>query len=388
MLFVLITNVIGSFQAFDTIFVMTEGGPGNSTEVATYLIYDEAFRKFDFGYAVDDLGPAVRGDPGGQTWPSSPTSSVARRTTSPEEVTMSDHRSRQPRSLRRPGGRLPVRGLPVPDLTVLTAFKGPGQLFATPAVGARAGHRARPRSTGCSRPASAATCSTPSLVTVGIIVGQLVFARLAAYAFARLSFPGRDALFWVYLSTLMVPPVVTMIPLYLMMQRLGLVDTWAGLMLPTMLGTPYAIFLLRQFFRTIPADLEDAARIDGAGRVRTLLSIVLPLSKPILVTVTTLAVVANWNSFLWPLIITSSEDKRLLSVGIALFKGEVGVDYNAVMAGSLIALAAAAGAVHLLPALHRPLGRGHRAQVIRRHHVHSSVPTDCVARCALVCSAA
>jgi len=80
-------------------------------------------------------------------------------------------------------------------------------------------------------------------------------------------------------------------------------------------------------------------RIDGAGRVRTLVSIVLPLSKPILVTVTTLAVVANWNSFLWPLIVTSSEDKRLLSVGIALFKGEIGVDYNAVMAGSLIALA-------------------------------------------------
>ena len=223
-------------------------------------------------------------------------------------------------------------------LTLLTAFKGPGQLFAT-----------APWEPGW--PPSTAAFDrlfgsgfggylvNTIAVTVGITVGQLVFAVLAAYAFARLSFPGRDTLFWVYLSTLMVPPVVTMIPLYLMMQRLGLVDTWAGLMLPTMLGTPYAIFLLRQFFRTIPADLEDAARIDGAGRVRTLVSIVLPLSKPILVTVTTLAVVGNWNSFLWPLIITSSEDKRLLSVGIALFKSEIGVDYNAVMAGSLIALA-------------------------------------------------
>lgn len=223
-------------------------------------------------------------------------------------------------------------------LTVLTAFKGPGQLSETlpwePGLPPSIAAFDRLFASGFG-----GYLVNTVLVTVGITVGQVLFAVLAAYSFARLSFPGRDALFWVYLSTLMVPPVVTMIPLYLMMQELGLVDTWAGLMLPTMLGTPYAIFLLRQFFRTIPADLEDAARIDGAGRVRTLVSIVLPLSKPILVTVTTLAVVANWNSFLWPLIITSSEDKRLLSVGIALFKSEIGVDYNAVMAGSLIALA-------------------------------------------------
>jgi multiple sugar transport system permease protein len=223
-------------------------------------------------------------------------------------------------------------------LTVLTAFKGPGQLSETmpwePGLPPSTAAFERLFGSGFG-----GYLVNTALVTAGITLGQVVFAILAAYAFARLSFPGRDALFWVYLSTLMVPPVVTMIPLYLMMQKLGLVDTWAGLMLPTMLGTPYAIFLLRQFFRGIPADLEDAARIDGAGRVRTLVSIMLPLSKPILVTVTTLAVVANWNSFLWPLIVTSSEDKRLLSVGIALFKGEIGVDYNAVMAGSLIALA-------------------------------------------------
>jgi multiple sugar transport system permease protein len=222
-------------------------------------------------------------------------------------------------------------------LSVLTAFKGQGQLFETlpwePAL---------PPSTSAFDRLFASGFGSYVLNTVLVAVattaGQLVFAVLAAYAFARLKFPGRDLLFWVYLSTLMVPPVVTMIPLYLMMQELGLVDTWAGLMLPTMLGTPYAIFLLRQFFRTIPADLEDAARIDGAGKVRTLVSVILPLSKPIIVTVTTMAVVGSWNSFLWPLIITSNEDKRMLSVGLALFKSEIGVDYNAVTAGSLIAL--------------------------------------------------
>jgi multiple sugar transport system permease protein len=172
-----------------------------------------------------------------------------------------------------------------------------------------------------------------------VVLGQLICSVLAAYAFARLDFPGRDALFGVYLATLMVPVVAVLVPRFVLLSQAGLVNTFWGIVLPSMFGSPYAIFLLRQFFRGIPADLEDAARIDGAGRVRTLVSIVLPLSKPILVTVTTLAVVANWNSFLWPLIITSSEDKRLLSVGIALFKGEIGVDYNAVMAGSLIALA-------------------------------------------------
>ncbi len=223
-------------------------------------------------------------------------------------------------------------------ITVLTAFKGPGELFSTlpwqPTWPPSLDAFGRLFDSGFGN-----YLLNTVLITIVIVAGQLIFGTLAAYAFARIPFPGRDVLFWVYLSTMMVPAVVTMIPLYLMMQRLGLIDTWAGLALPTVFGTPYAIFLLRQFFRTIPTDLEDAARIDGAGLIRTLVSIILPLSKPILVTVTTLAVVGSWNSFLWPLIITSSQDKRLLSVGIALFKGEIGVDYNAIMAGSLIALA-------------------------------------------------
>jgi len=109
-------------------------------------------------------------------------------------------------------------------------------------------------------------------------------------------------------------------------------------MLPTMLGTPYAIFLLRQFFRSIPADLEDAARIDGAGRVRTLLSIVLPLSRPILVTVTTLAVVANWNSFLWPLIIISTQDMATVPIGLNSFLGQQGNQWQLLMAASTISM--------------------------------------------------
>lgn len=222
-------------------------------------------------------------------------------------------------------------------LVALTAFKGPGQLFATlpwePGIPPSVDAFERLFASGFGR-----YLANTVMVTIAITVIQLLCSVMAAYAFARVRFPGREALFWVYLSTLMVPPVVTMIPLYLIMQRLGLVDSWAALILPTALGSPYAIFLLRQFFRSIPVELEEAATIDGAGRFRVLLTIVLPLSRPILITVATLAVVGSWNSLLWPLIITSSQSKRVLSVGIALFKGEIGVDYNALMAGSLVAL--------------------------------------------------
>lgn len=223
-------------------------------------------------------------------------------------------------------------------LTALTAFKGPGQLHQTlpwePAFPPSVSSFDRLFASGFG-----IYLANTVVITACIVAGQVLFSVLAAYAFARLQFVGRDLLFWVYLATLMVPAVVTMIPLYLIMQKLQLIDTWAGLLLPTILGSPYLIFLLRQFFRTIPQDLEDAARIDGASRLRILVSIFLPLCRPAVITATTLSAVGAWNAFLWPLIITSSDRKRLLSVGLALFKGEVGVDYNAIMAGSLVALA-------------------------------------------------
>lgn len=176
------------------------------------------------------------------------------------------------------------------------------------------------------------------LLTVILTAGQLVFTTLAAYAFARMRFPGRDALFWAYIATLMVPNVVTMIPLYLIMRQIGWVDTWAGLVAPYVLGSPYGIFLMRQYFQTLPQDLEDAARIDGAGTMSILLRVVVPLSKPILSTLAILTVVFSWHNFLWPLIITSSDDTKVITVGIASLQGNLGADYNLMMAGSFVAL--------------------------------------------------
>lgn len=178
-----------------------------------------------------------------------------------------------------------------------------------------------------------------SLLFAGITtIGQLIFSTLAAYAFARMRFPGRDMLFGLYLSTMMVPNIVTLIPLFILMRTLGWIDTYVGLMVPFVLGTPYGIFLVRQFFRTIPQDLENSARIEGANTLQIIRMIILPLSRPILATLAIITFVQGWNNFLWPLIITNSDGLRVLTVGIAAFQSNFGSQWNLMMAATFIAL--------------------------------------------------
>ncbi|MET9090313.1 carbohydrate ABC transporter permease [Streptomyces sp. NPDC004237] len=177
------------------------------------------------------------------------------------------------------------------------------------------------------------------VVAVVVTAGQVVFSATAAYALARLEFPGRDWLFWGYIATMMVPQMITLVPLFLMMRDLGLVDTFAGLILPTVFGTPYGVFLVRQHFRTIPKDLESAARIDGAGTFGILVRIMLPLSRPILATLATITFINTWNNLIWPLIITNSDRTRVITVGIAALQGEHVSDLpHIVLAGAALAL--------------------------------------------------
>ena len=177
-----------------------------------------------------------------------------------------------------------------------------------------------------------------ALMTAVILVFQLTFSVLAAYAFARLQFPGRDAVFWVYIATLMVPATVTVVPLYLMMAQLGLRNTFWALVIPYMFGSPYAIFLLRQYFRAIPQDLVDAARVDGANTLDILVHVVLPSSRPILVTLTLITVVSQWNSFLWPLVITSGSRWRVLTVATAGLQSQYNAQWTLVMAATTVAI--------------------------------------------------
>jgi multiple sugar transport system permease protein len=177
-----------------------------------------------------------------------------------------------------------------------------------------------------------------ALMTAVILLGQLVFSVLAAYAFARLEFPGRDALFWVYVATLMVPATVTVVPLYLMMAETGLRNTFWALVLPFMFGSPYAIFLLREYFRTIPTDLIRAARVDGASTLDVIVHVVLPASRPILVTLGLITVVTQWNNFMWPLVITSGSQWRVVTVATAGLQSRYDGQWTLVMAATTVAI--------------------------------------------------
>ena len=183
---------------------------------------------------------------------------------------------------------------------------------------------------------------TPVVVTVQmvavILAGQMVFSVLAAYAFSHLRFPGRDALFWVYVATLMVPQVVVVVPLYLMMSEIGLRNTFWALVLPFVLGSPYAIFLLRENFRSVPTELMDAMRIDGAGTGRLLWNLVVPLNRPIIVTLVLITVVTHWNNFMWPMVITSGPTWRVITVATSALQSQYNNNWTLVMAGTTLAM--------------------------------------------------
>lgn len=176
-------------------------------------------------------------------------------------------------------------------------------------------------------------------VVIVMVVGQMFSSILAAYAFATLKFPGRDALFWVYLSTLMVPAVVTIVPLYVMMTQMGLKNTFWGLVIPFMFGSPYAIFLLRENFRSMPTEILDAARLDGAGILRRLWYIVVPMNKPILATLLLITVVTHWNNFMWPKVIAPTKEWHVLTVATSALQTQYSSNWTLVMAATTIALA-------------------------------------------------
>ena len=173
------------------------------------------------------------------------------------------------------------------------------------------------------------------------IAGTLVVvvaSSLSAYAFARLRFRGRDQLFVLFLGTLMVPQEVLIVPMYWLMQSLGWVDSYWALILPWAF-TAFGTFLLRQFFLTVPAELEEAARVDGCGPFGSFFRIMLPLARPALAVLTVFTFISFWGSFLWPLVIINSvQDKGTVPLGLAQFIGQQGTQWNLMMAASMLAM--------------------------------------------------
>jgi multiple sugar transport system permease protein len=176
-----------------------------------------------------------------------------------------------------------------------------------------------------------------AIVALISVLAQLLFCSMAAYAFARMRFVWRDKLFALYLGTMMIPAMVTLIPSFLIIVSFGWMNTYAALVAPT-LSSVWGIFLLRQFFLTIPRELEDAARIDGAGHWTIFWRIILPLSKPALATLAIFAFMGSWKDFLWPLIVTNRTDMRTVEVGIASFSTMYQTDWPHQMAAAVVVM--------------------------------------------------
>jgi ABC-type glycerol-3-phosphate transport system permease component len=175
-------------------------------------------------------------------------------------------------------------------------------------------------------------------ISVVTVIGHLFSCTLIAYGFARLRAPGRDALFWVVLATMMLPYPVTMVPTFMLFHALGWIDTFLPLTVPAFFGSPFYIFLLRQFFLTLPPELEDAARIDGANTLQIITRIVVPLSGPAMATVAIFTFQATWNDFLGPLIYLGNQRLFTVTLGLNQFRQSYTTDWAYLMAASLVTM--------------------------------------------------
>ncbi|TPQ18701.1 carbohydrate ABC transporter permease [Streptomyces sporangiiformans] len=169
---------------------------------------------------------------------------------------------------------------------------------------------------------------------------QMFFSAMAAYAFARLRWRGRDKVFGLFLAGLMVPTIFTLLPNFVLIKQLHLVDTLLGIALPTLFMTPFAVFFLRQFFMNIPMEIEEAALLDGAGKIKIFFRVVLPMASTPIITLSVLTYITSWNDYFWPLMVSYSDSSRVLTVALAIFRAQTpatGVDWSGLTAATLIA---------------------------------------------------
>jgi multiple sugar transport system permease protein len=177
------------------------------------------------------------------------------------------------------------------------------------------------------------------IVASGITVCQVFFSAMAAYAFSRLRWRGRDLVFAVFLLSLMVPVIFTLLPNFLLIRELGLVDTLLGIMLPSLFMAPFAIFFLRQFFLNVPLEIEEAALVDGASKVRVFFSLIVPMSAAPIATISILTYISAWNEYFWPLMVSYTDSSRVLTVALGAFQAQSpqgGPDWSGLMAATLI----------------------------------------------------
>jgi multiple sugar transport system permease protein len=177
------------------------------------------------------------------------------------------------------------------------------------------------------------------IVSVAITVGQVFFSAMAAYAFSRLRWPGRNAVFFLFLTALMVPPIFTVLPNFILMKDLGLLNTFSGIILPYFFMTPFAVFFLRQFYLGISREVEEAAIIDGAGPLRIFFRIIMPMSSAPMATLAILTFINAWNEYFWPLLVAQNDNVRVLTVALGVFRSQTpqgSPDWSGLMAAALV----------------------------------------------------
>lgn len=174
-----------------------------------------------------------------------------------------------------------------------------------------------------------------TVIVLVVTISNLIFDSLAGYAFARMRFPGRNFLFMVFIASMMIPGHITMVPKFMMFNAFGLVNTYPGLIAPHLVQV-FGIFLMKQFFESLPRELEEAAMIDGCGFFETYWKIILPISRPALVALGIYIFQGNWNEFLWPVVMSTTNDMFTLPLGMAMFRYEFTVEWTMLMAGSML----------------------------------------------------
>jgi len=179
------------------------------------------------------------------------------------------------------------------------------------------------------------------IVTTTLVVGQISFSSLAAYAFARLNFPLRDKIFTLYIAALMIPGVVMLIPNFVLIRTLGWLNTFQGIIAPAFLMTPFSVFFFRQFFLGINREIEESAKLDGASLFGIFIKIVVPMSMPPITTLAILAFLTHWNDYLWPMLIGKDESVRVLTVALGIFRTQTpqgAPDFAGLMAGAVVSM--------------------------------------------------
>lgn len=218
---------------------------------------------------------------------------------------------------------------------VSTSLKGPSEIFAYPPIWIPRAWRFQNYVEAWNAAPFGRYFVNSAFVALAVTVGQLVTCSLAAFAFARIEFKGKNVMFALFLSTTMISTQVTLVPSYLVLKNLHWLDTYQALIVP-FLANGFGVFMIRQYFMTIPRELEDAAKLDGCGRLRFLWQILLPLSKPVVASQALFAFMGNWNSYLWPLIVTTSEHMRTLQIGLRYFVSqEGGTQWGSFMAATV-----------------------------------------------------